>query len=96
MRRRDETVSRRRESYHVSAPGQKANGKGYSDSSLALIAAQIRLEKGIGSSGLPDHQKGKTALHVTRQSLFGPSVLLYRVIREESGAVLTFTVEKED
>src|SRR6478752_5290213 len=47
-RKVDMTAAYNRESFHVITPGGKINGKGYSAGVLALIAAQVRLEKGIG------------------------------------------------
>jgi hypothetical protein len=89
-RRTDATISNRRDSYHVTIPGEKPNGKGYSDGVLALIAAQVRA---TGSHGLPPVT---TPLEVVRQSLFGPAVCLYRVERDDDGVVLTHKVNGED
>ena len=54
---------------------------------LALIAAQ---ERALRNYTEP------TQLIVERRSLFGQPVTLYRVVREEDGAVSTYTVNRED
>jgi len=41
-------------------------------------------------------KKDRAEFTVSRESLFGPTVLLYRVISEPDGSVSTFVVNKDD
>lgn len=74
-----------RDSFHVhTANGSQLAVKG--EAPHALVVAQ----------GIAERSTEHVVLTVDRKSLFGPSVTLFRVTRDEDGAVFTNTVNLVD
>lgn len=74
-----------RDAYRVlDQDGEVVAVRGYPD--IALTTAQ-RLAEDYGE---------EVTFYVERQSLFGPSVELWRVVRDDAGAVWTHTTNQED
>lgn len=82
--RRTQTIYSK-DTFHVhTANGSQLAVKG--EAPHALVVAQ----------GVAERSTEEVVLTVDRKSLFGPSVTLFRVTRDEAGAVFTNTVSRED
>lgn len=75
-----------RDTYHVLGPaGEELAVKG--EAAHAMTTAQERAMRNFADTA---------TLTVERRSLFGPPAELYRVVRTEDGAILTYTIEPVD
>ena len=74
-----------RDTYHVVGPQGELAVKG--EAAHALTTAQ---ERAMRSFTAP------VIISVKRRSLFGPESHLYQVIRDEHGAITTYTIDAQD
>jgi len=86
-RRRRAQAEAGRDAFHIRAGENRLTPKPYAAASLALVAAQERAMRAFDQPAV---------LTVERETIFGPTVELFKVVRDEDGVILTYRIAEDD